>query len=76
MNAARITTCLSIALTFHGLRLAAADRSEPGVPPLERLLMMWPLAREAWKVAGRKLPDYSRNQTPVKLLRGKPLSGR
>ena len=35
----------------------------------ERLQMMWPLAVEAWTIAGRALPEYSRHEAPVKLLR-------
>jgi hypothetical protein len=31
----------------------------------ERLAMMWPLALEAWAVAGLSLPDYPRDQAPV-----------
>jgi hypothetical protein len=35
----------------------------------ERLAMMWPLALEAWSLAGLPLPDYSRDQTPIRRLR-------
>jgi hypothetical protein len=31
----------------------------------ERLAMMWDLAREAWSLTGRPLPDYPRGATPV-----------
>ncbi len=30
-----------------------------------RLAMMWPLALEAWSLAGRELPRYSRRETPL-----------
>jgi hypothetical protein len=33
----------------------------------ERLAMMWPLAVEAWELAGRAIPDYARENTPVSL---------
>ena len=33
----------------------------------DRLAMMWPLAREAWSFAGLDLPDYSRDQAPVRV---------
>jgi hypothetical protein len=36
----------------------------------ERLAMMWPLAVEAWTLAGRPMPDYSRSEMPVRVLRG------
>ena len=35
----------------------------------ERLAMMWPLAREAWILAGRSIPDYPRNRTPIRVIR-------
>ena len=33
--------------------------------PKERLAMMWDLARDAWSLTGRPLPEYPRDQTPV-----------
>ena len=36
--------------------------------PEERLTMMWPLAIEAWTVAGLPLPEYDRRSTPVQVL--------
>ena len=35
----------------------------------ERLAMMWPLAREAWTLAGRPIPDYPRHRMPVQVIR-------
>jgi hypothetical protein len=37
--------------------------------PAERLSMMWPLAEACWRAAGRAIPDYSRANTPVRVLR-------
>ncbi len=34
----------------------------------ERLAMMWPLALEAWLLAGRPLPEFSRSEMPVRVL--------
>jgi hypothetical protein len=34
-----------------------------------RLAMMWPLALEAWSVAGRALPTYDRATMPVRVRR-------
>ena len=31
----------------------------------ERLAMMWDLARDAWSLSGRPLPEYPRHETPV-----------
>ena len=39
----------------------------------ERLAMMWPLACEAWSLAGRAIPDYPRDRMPVRVIR--PASG-
>jgi hypothetical protein len=33
--------------------------------PEQRLAMMWDLARDAWSLTGRPLPDYPRHETPV-----------
>ncbi len=30
----------------------------------ERIAMMWPLAEEAWRLAGRPMPSYDRRHTP------------
>ena len=35
----------------------------------ERLAMMWPLACEAWILAGRAIPDYPRSRMPVRVIR-------
>lgn len=37
--------------------------------PAERVAMVWTLTLEAWSVAGRPLPDYRREDTPVRVLR-------
>lgn len=37
--------------------------------PAERLAMMWPLALEAWAVAGRALPSYRRHELPLSTRR-------
>jgi len=34
----------------------------------ERLAMMWPLALEAWALAGRDVPDYERSNAPVRCV--------
>jgi hypothetical protein len=35
----------------------------------ERIAMMWPLAEEAWKIAGRPWPVYDRQSIPARLFR-------
>jgi hypothetical protein len=34
----------------------------------ERLAMMWPLAVDAWASSGKEIPDYPRNETPVRII--------
>ena len=40
----------------------------------ERLAMMWPLARDAWTLAGLTIPDYPRDRMPNRVIR--PAGGR
>jgi hypothetical protein len=35
----------------------------------ERIAMMWPLALEAWNLAGLPIPDYTRETMPGRILR-------
>jgi hypothetical protein len=35
----------------------------------ERIAMMWPLAQEAWRLAGRPIPTYDRAHTPTRIFR-------
>jgi hypothetical protein len=35
----------------------------------ERIAMMWPLALEAWSLAGLPIPDYPREAAPIRRLR-------
>lgn len=37
--------------------------------PEQRLAMMWELVVQAWALADRPLPEYSRHETPVRVLR-------
>jgi hypothetical protein len=37
--------------------------------PEERLASMWPLALEAWRLAGQPIPDYDRAHIPARLFR-------
>ena len=49
----------------------------PGTTVAERVAMVWQLTCDAWASAGREMPDYSRDQMPVRILRGqqKPRTG-
>jgi len=44
------------------------DLSE-STTPAQRIAMMWPLAQEAWAIAGRPMPVYSRGNMPGRLFR-------
>jgi hypothetical protein len=47
------------------------DLSETTTPE-ERLEMMWPLALEAWSLAGKPHPEYVRGDTPIRWTRRTP----
>ena len=38
--------------------------------PAQRVGMMWTLARRAWSLMGKDLPDYRREEIPGRLIRG------
>jgi len=37
--------------------------------PEDRIAAMWPLAVDAWTAAGRRLPTYSRERIPMRVVR-------
>lgn len=55
-------------------RLDACDDDISDVTtPAERIAMMWPLAEEAWRLAGRPIPTYDRAHTLSRAFRtGEP----
>jgi len=56
-------------VTRHELADPASDDLSELTTPEQRIAMMWPLAVEAWRVAGRALPDYRRSEAPGRLFR-------
>ena len=36
----------------------------------QRLAMTWRMSRDAWASAGRALPEYSRSEMPIRVIRG------
>ncbi len=51
-------------------RLDEADEDISDVTTAtERIAMMWPLAQEAWRLAGRAIPTYDRAHTPTRVFR-------
>lgn len=47
---------------------SAADLTD-STSPEERIAMMWPLALDAWALAGRPIPEYSRAEMPIEVRR-------
>jgi hypothetical protein len=47
------------------------DPADPAdaATPTDCMAMMWPLAVEAWTLAGLPIPDYARTAAPTRLLR-------
>ena len=35
----------------------------------ERIAMVWVLTLESWELAGLPLPEYSRSETPIRVVR-------
>jgi len=51
-------------------RLDECDDDISEVPTAaERIAMMWPLAEEAWRLAGRPIPSCDRAHTPCRAFR-------
>ena len=46
-----------------------SDDLSASTTPEERIAMMWPLAVDAWAAAGRRLPRYSRDRMPGRIIR-------
>lgn len=44
--------------------LVHADDDLPEGTPASRVLLVWPLMLEAWRVSGRPLPTFRRDQMP------------
>jgi hypothetical protein len=45
-----------------------SDDLSESTTPAQRLEMMWPLALEAWTLTGKSLPDYARNEIPIRRI--------
>ena len=46
----------------------ARDDLSECTTPEQRLEMMWPLAREAWSLSRRPLPEYRRDEAPIRVV--------
>jgi hypothetical protein len=53
----------------HRLGSEPSDDLSDSTTAEQRLEMMWPLALEAWALSGEPLPDYARNEAPVRRIR-------
>jgi hypothetical protein len=56
-------------VAMHSLQDDAGDDLSDTTDPAQRIRMMWPLAVEAWRLAGRPLPAYTRANTPCRVFR-------
>lgn len=66
-----------LARTGWPVAVRRLDQSDDDVSDIttaaERIAMMWPLAQESWRVAGRPIPNYDRAHTPCRVFRpGEP----
>jgi hypothetical protein len=55
----------------HRLGEEPSDDLRDSTTAEERLQMMWQLAVDAWSLANRPIPDYNRNEAPIRKLRPK-----
>jgi hypothetical protein len=51
---------------------APGDDLSHETTPAQRLAMMWPLAIEAWVLAGRAVPTYGRHELPLSTRQATP----
>ena len=73
---ARAAARHSLPIRVFRLGAEPSDDLSGSTTPAQRLAMMWPLALEAWSVAGRQLPRYAREEIPVRVIRTpSPLRG-
>lgn len=57
---------------WSGGKTRLVDSGQPplvSASPAERLAMVWPLTCDAWALAGKPMPSYSRDEAPGKVLR-------
>jgi hypothetical protein len=60
-------------VVVRGLEDSTDDDLSAVTNPAQRIRMMWPLAVEAWRLAGLPLPSYSRANMPSCVFRaGEP----
>jgi hypothetical protein len=54
---------------IHKLGEDPGDDLTDATTPEERIAMVWELTARAWMLTGLALPEYSRQETPVRVLR-------
>jgi len=67
----RVAARRSWPIRKHRLGEEPSDDLSDSTTAEERLQMMWQLAMDAWSLTGTPIPDYARNETPVRKLRRK-----
>ena len=53
----------------HKLGEDLGDDLTDTTTPVERIAMVWELTARAWMLTGAALPEYSRQETPIRVLR-------
>jgi hypothetical protein len=56
-------------VVVRSLDNSTTDDLSDGTDPAQRIGMMWPLAVEAWQLAGLAVPSYTRDNTPSRVFR-------
>lgn len=62
-------------VVVRSLANSTDDDLSGGTDPAQRIGMMWPLAVEAWQLAGLDVPSYTRDNTPSRVIRAGELRG-
>jgi hypothetical protein len=53
----------------HHLGEDPGDDLTDSTTPAERIVMVWELTARAWSLTGHELPEYGREETPIRVLR-------
>jgi hypothetical protein len=67
-RAARAAARRDWPIRIHKLGEEPPDDLSATTTAAERLAMMWPLTLRIWALTGRPLPEYSRSETPIRVV--------
>jgi len=66
----------SLPIRIYSLGQEPSDDLSSVTTPEQRIAMMWPLTIQAWTLARRPFPEYSRDATPLRVIRPKVNAGK